>query len=62
MPNYRKHYPTFFVDHPSQAVMHKELADYELGVEHKIGKYEFDLIFNEVKQKLSDSVNSIPIS
>lgn len=46
--NYRKYYPSFFVEHPLEAISHKELADYELGVKHKINKLEFDQIVGNI--------------
>jgi hypothetical protein len=49
MQNYKRYYPTFFVEHPLDAICHKEIADYELGVDQKIGKLEFDQIVGNIK-------------
>lgn len=47
LANYKIHYPSLFVDHPVNAILHKELADYELGVNNKITKQEFDEIASQ---------------
>lgn len=40
--NYRKHYPEFYVNHPRQAILQKEMADRELGVDCRVSKERFD--------------------